>query len=1003
MPRLFRHIINTSLLWVMIFSEAASQSPAINFQHLSVSNGLNDGIINAIVQDRYGYMWFASYGALNRYNGNGIKKYEHIMGDSSSAPGGIIHSLFCTGKGSLYAGGDNGLMEFDYTHDRFNRISAFHHTRITGMEELADGDLLVLADNKLYRYHPGEKRKALLGDKQQPGFFKNHQLFSLSRKNQLYYAGTYGGYIIYNSQTGQAEFKSVKALSGEKADVVISDAKGNIWLNNIFTFRLLKVDKQTGDEISVKDLPAISEKGVQQSFLDFIADNDNVWIVTSLTGLIQYNVHTGDIQFHQKNILKPGSIATNILRTIYRSVDGTIWVSLLGGVDYFHPQKNLFDFIFPFASYDANQLARGFAEDKTGQYWFTTGDGVTRYNPLTKQYQIWRNEEGKAPAIYYNSARAVLAEGDNVWIATGKGINRYNLSTGKMKFMTASDSLPPLFYLNINKDSKGKIWFCSNMSDGLFYLDPAENKIQSIRNHPGLKKYTGFGVRRVFEDSKHRLWLGFSGKGYAMYDPETGQSQYWYHSKNGDSSFNSNLVIDITEDQQGVIWLSTFDGVRGVDRTNNKYYWLSVKEGLPSNVTNGIRTDSLNRLWIGTSSGLAMVEKDRKSITVFDASYGFPGMEFPEHQAHQTRDGNFIFPTNKGYVRFNPNSYSTSYNQFPFYISAFAVGGKRNSTAFINFRNSNSLKLRPGENFFTIMLEGLNYANPGKTWYAYKLDGLEKDWHITQDPKAVYTSVPGGKYTFRYKAASSPGNWIMEEKVFTITVGKYFYKTTGFYIGLGILLSLLLYAVYRYRLQQQGKLFSLQGKAQQLEKEKAQVMYESLKQQLNPHFLFNSLTSLSGLIDTDQRMAGDFLKQMSKIYRYILKSRDSETVKLKEEIDFVQTYISLQQTRFKEGLKVLIKVSDEEGQKKIPPVTLQNLVENAIKHNIIDSDSPLVIEMFTDNGYLVVKNNLQKKRVVETSNKQGLSSLQSLYSYLSAKPVIIEEDTVEFRIKLPLI
>jgi LytS/YehU family sensor histidine kinase len=243
----------------------------------------------------------------------------------------------------------------------------------------------------------------------------------------------------------------------------------------------------------------------------------------------------------------------------------------------------------------------------------------------------------------------------------------------------------------------------------------------------------------------------------------------------------------------------------------------------------------------------------------------------------------------------------------------------------------------------------------------------------------------------------------MEEKIFTITVGKYFYKTTGFYILLGLILILLLYTLYRYRLKQQGQVFTLQGKAQQLEKEKAQVMYESLKQQLNPHFLFNSLTSLSGLIDTDQRLAGDFLKQMSKIYRYILKSRDSETVKLKEEIEFVQTYISLQQTRFKTGLKVQILVSEEEGQKKIPPVTLQNLVENAIKHNIIDTDSPLIIEMFTDNGYLVIKNNLQRKRVVETSNKQGLSSLQSLYSYLSSKPVIIEEDAQEFRIKLPLI
>jgi LytS/YehU family sensor histidine kinase len=195
----------------------------------------------------------------------------------------------------------------------------------------------------------------------------------------------------------------------------------------------------------------------------------------------------------------------------------------------------------------------------------------------------------------------------------------------------------------------------------------------------------------------------------------------------------------------------------------------------------------------------------------------------------------------------------------------------------------------------------------------------------------------------------------------------------------------------------------LETKAQTLEKEKTRVMYESLKQQLNPHFLFNSLTSLSGLIEIDQQLAGNFLKQMSKIYRYILKNRDSETVTLREEIEFVQSYINLQKTRFKEGLQVKTNVYEACLLKKIPPVTLQNMVENAIKHNIIDTDTPLVIYIFTENDYLVIKNNLQKKHVVETSNKQGLANLESLYRYLSDKPMLIEENEKEFMIKIPLI
>lgn len=180
-------------------------------------------------------------------------------------------------------------------------------------------------------------------------------------------------------------------------------------------------------------------------------------------------------------------------------------------------------------------------------------------------------------------------------------------------------------------------------------------------------------------------------------------------------------------------------------------------------------------------------------------------------------------------------------------------------------------------------------------------------------------------------------------------------------------------------------------------------MYDSLKQQLNPHFLFNSLTSLSGLIATNQEMAGEFLEQMSGIYRYILKNGDNETVALKDEIDFVQLYIDLQQTRFKKGLEVHINVPDEYLYFKIAPVTLQNLVENALKHNIIDAGSPLVIDIFIEEDYLVVKNNLQLKSSVETSNKKGLAQFITLYSYLSSQPVRVQDTGKEFLVKIPLI
>ncbi|MFN8252329.1 MAG: two-component regulator propeller domain-containing protein [Ferruginibacter sp.] len=609
---------------------ALSQTAPVNFHHLSVKNGLNDGIINAITEDKYGYMWFASYGALNRFNGTTIKKYEHVMGDSSSAPGGIVYALYCSSEGRLFIGGEEGLREFNYNTGKFIPVPVFSKIRITAIAESAANELLVLGNNQVWRFRLDNRQKSSLLQSW-PAGINPSKIFSLFKKDNRLYLGAKGAYLLYDLKSGGVSGYTVPQLQGAAADAVMPDALGNIWINNVFQFRLLRIDQRSGEVREMDKDPLVIKNGVQQQFLDFVADSENVWIATSLKGLIRYNVQTGAMGYYQKNLLNPGSIANNILRALYLSKDGTVWISMLGGIDYFHPSKNIFEALFPFPSYDANQFARGFTEDIQGNYWFSTGDGIARYNSATGQYRVWQNESGKSPVIYYNSARAVLADGNNVWIATGKGVNRYDIAADRMHFLTAKDSLPELFYLNINKDSKGKVWFCTNMQDGLYYYDPASEKIHSICRHPVLKRFCGYSVRRVFEDTHKRLWLGFSGQGYAVYDPATASVKYWYNSSGGDSSFNSNLVIDIAEDRKGVVWLTTFNGVRGVDILSNKTYWLTVKNGLRSNVTNGIKCDAYNRLWIGTSAGLSLVDSNRKTVYQFDESFGFPSMEFPEH------------------------------------------------------------------------------------------------------------------------------------------------------------------------------------------------------------------------------------------------------------------------------------------------------------------------------------------------------------------------------------
>jgi sensor histidine kinase YesM len=190
--------------------------------------------------------------------------------------------------------------------------------------------------------------------------------------------------------------------------------------------------------------------------------------------------------------------------------------------------------------------------------------------------------------------------------------------------------------------------------------------------------------------------------------------------------------------------------------------------------------------------------------------------------------------------------------------------------------------------------------------------------------------------------------------------------------------------------------------AERLKKERVEAQYETLKNQVNPHFLFNSLNVLTTLVHKDADLAEQFIKQLAHNYRYILDTREREVVSIEEEINNLEAYIFLMKIRFGESLKCQIAV-DFNGQ--IAPLTLQMLVENALKHNEISKAHPLSIDVFLaeNKEYIVVKNNLQKKNNVADSTGVGLENIKSRYKFLSDKTMIITQDNDYFIVKIPVI
>jgi two-component system, LytTR family, sensor kinase len=224
----------------------------------------------------------------------------------------------------------------------------------------------------------------------------------------------------------------------------------------------------------------------------------------------------------------------------------------------------------------------------------------------------------------------------------------------------------------------------------------------------------------------------------------------------------------------------------------------------------------------------------------------------------------------------------------------------------------------------------------------------------------------------------------------------------GLCIALGVIISITILSI------ESGYNFFKRWKASLLEVEKyktesLQAHLQNLRNQINPHFLFNNMSVLSSLVYEDQDKAVDFINQLSKVYRYLLDSKDRELVRLEHELDFIASYTYLLKIRFDKNFHFVLNVSDTMKQKWLPPMALQIVIENAIKHNEVSNDLPLTVEVKTIDNYLSITNNLQLRSLPDNGTNIGIKNIQTRYAYFTESPVIIKIDEAQYNIQLPLL
>jgi two-component system LytT family sensor kinase len=228
------------------------------------------------------------------------------------------------------------------------------------------------------------------------------------------------------------------------------------------------------------------------------------------------------------------------------------------------------------------------------------------------------------------------------------------------------------------------------------------------------------------------------------------------------------------------------------------------------------------------------------------------------------------------------------------------------------------------------------------------------------------------------------------------------YNTSNwFMINIALLISAFLHA--KSFMEELKKTSKKEVVEQKLIAKSANAQFESLKNQLDPHFLFNSLNVLSSLIDENPRQAQKFTASMSKIYRYVLEQKDKELVTVEDELEFAKTYCNLLKTRFEDSVDFIFDVKKEDYRRFVVPLSLQLLLENCIKHNFATSSKPLIIKIFSENDTLCIENNLQVREQMKESSGIGLSNIVQRYSLLTKRNVFIEKSEDYFKVKLPVL
>lgn len=786
------------------------------FTHLTTENGITQNSVMSICQDAYGFMWFGTSYGLNKYDGHTIRTYKNAN-PQSHLSNTFITSLCRDAQKILWVGTRNGLNIYNPLQDNFSQIFfKAEKGDTTGINNIN----IVLEDSRHNIWVGTSNGLQLLTNRKTNTFKRFHQpglergavsadirtLFEDS--NGYLWIGTSQG-LLKTIFTGN-EIKVLEifsaAANGLKNDYITSiteDAYKKIWIgtrsSGIYTYR-------PGIGIETFIIKPNSFAGLNNIRKLLFINNKSIWAGT-LDGLLEIDPLTREYAVHRYDEVDTKSLSNNSVHSIYKDDQENIWIgTYYGGANFFDTRIPIFKVHKKEKEHNPginHDVVISLAEDENENLWIgTAGSGLNQYNLRTGKFVYYQNSAGDDESISSDIITVVYKDKVNrIWAGTyGGGLNLYVPDSKKFRhfFYKKNDAATLSSEItSLLQDNSEKYWVGFHEGLGIYSFrnnafEPADIKIPLFLQNKI--------IRSLYEDRNKNVWICTS---QGLFILKSNSKTFTQIQCPGVSA--TQYVNCLMQDSKGNIWLGLFgEGMALYDMEKNTVQSFTVKDGLCNDNVLDIKEDNNNNLWIITDNGLSRFNPSIKSFRTYTANDGLAGNVFNYHAFVKTINDEMFL----GGVGGLTNFYPAAINNSP--VTAAPVTITRlhlfNEEVGINDKNkilskdiffTEKISLAHSQNVFSIDFSLLNFIAPEKNRYAYKLDGIDRDWNYTTTNSATYNNLTAGNYRFSVKGAGSDGAW-SKPATLEIEVLPPVWKTWWAYLLYVAFLLAIIYLVVRF-------------------------------------------------------------------------------------------------------------------------------------------------------------------------------------------------------------